>query len=248
MSPSTLRLWENVGLIVPARTNGRFRLYSQELLKLLKRIKYLRDVKRLNVPGIKQALGKSLETRPTSNGVPQQELANKLRKLRERSGLTIAEAARRAKISTGFLSAVELSRANASVATLQRLTAAYDTTVLEFFDLPRHSGRVVRPQEHRVLQTGSGVRMEVLSIGSKMLESMLFRVSPGAGSDGSYAHQGEEFIYMLSGNLEIWLDEIEYHLLHKGDSFWFASSRGHRWTNPSDEEAVLLWVNTPPTF
>ena len=41
MSPSTLRLWENVGLITPARSQGRFRLYSPELLDVLKRIKYL---------------------------------------------------------------------------------------------------------------------------------------------------------------------------------------------------------------
>src|SRR5437762_13622591 len=59
VSPSTLRLWENVGLITPARGNGRYRLYSSELLAVLKRIKYLRDVKLLNLPGIKQVLGKA---------------------------------------------------------------------------------------------------------------------------------------------------------------------------------------------
>ncbi|HWT44797.1 MAG TPA: MerR family transcriptional regulator, partial [Vicinamibacterales bacterium] len=33
VSPSTLRLWENVGLVSPVRSNGRYRLYSPELLK-----------------------------------------------------------------------------------------------------------------------------------------------------------------------------------------------------------------------
>ncbi|MBI1874879.1 MAG: MerR family transcriptional regulator, partial [Acidobacteria bacterium] len=50
ISPSALRLWENVGLVSPARSNGRYRLYSPELLAVLKRIKYLRDVKLLNFP------------------------------------------------------------------------------------------------------------------------------------------------------------------------------------------------------
>src|SRR5262249_10157891 len=59
VSPSTLRLWESVGLITPARSNGRYRLYSPELLQVLKRIKYLRDVKQLNLPGIRQMLGKT---------------------------------------------------------------------------------------------------------------------------------------------------------------------------------------------
>jgi len=57
VSPSTLRLWESEGLVAPIRTDGRYRLYSPELLALLKRIKYLRDVQRLNVPGIKRELG-----------------------------------------------------------------------------------------------------------------------------------------------------------------------------------------------
>ncbi len=44
VSPSTLRLWENVGIVTPVRSNGHYRLYSRELLEVLKRIKYLRDV------------------------------------------------------------------------------------------------------------------------------------------------------------------------------------------------------------
>jgi hypothetical protein len=44
ISPFTLRLWESVGLVTPARSSGRFRLYTPELLEVLKRIKYLHDV------------------------------------------------------------------------------------------------------------------------------------------------------------------------------------------------------------
>jgi DNA-binding transcriptional MerR regulator len=247
VSPSTLRLWENVGLISPARSNGRYRLFSPELLEVLKRIKYLRDVKLLNMPGIRQALGKPPSKSKTNGNTPT-DLGRKLRVLRKKRGLGVVEAARRAKISAGFLSAIELSRANPSVATLQRLAATYNTTVLTFYDLPKHSNRLVRVRDRRAIQTQSGVKMELLSIGARQLESMLFRVQPGAGSDGSYSHQGEEFIYMMEGTLELWLDELECHTLRVGDSFWFESTVGHRWYNPSNEEAVLLWINTPPTF
>lgn len=247
VSPSTLRLWENVGLISPARSNGRYRLFSPELLEVLKRIKYLRDVKLLNMPGIRQALGKPPSKSKTNGNTPT-DLGRKLRVLRKKRGLGVVEAARRAKISAGFLSAIELSRANPSVATLQRLAATYNTTVLTFYDLPKHSNRLVRVRDRRAIQTQSGVKMELLSIGARQLESMIFRVQPGAGSDGSYSHQGEEFIYMMAGTLELWLDELECHTLRVGDSFWFESTVGHRWYNPSNEEAVLLWINTPPTF
>jgi DNA-binding transcriptional MerR regulator/quercetin dioxygenase-like cupin family protein len=248
VSSSTLRLWENVGLISPARNSGKYRLYSPEVLEVLKRIKYLRDVKRLNVPGIKQELGNGNHAVKSSRMNQQTDLGPKLRKLRKGLGLGLLKAAEQASITPGFLSAIELSRANPSVATLQRLAATYNTTVLEFFDLPRHSRRLIRPQERRQIRTESGVEMEVLSIGTKMLQCMLFRVPPKSGSDGSYSHVGEEFIYMLKGSLEFWLDELESHVVQEGDSFWFESHLGHRWFNPTDEEAVLIWVNTPLTF
>ena len=248
ISPSTLRLWENVGLINPGRSSGRYRLYNHELLSVLKRIKYLRDVKKLSVPGIKKVLNGNAPAADAPDPPKAPPLGPRLRKMRKDLSLGIVEAARRAGISPGFLSAIELSKANASVATLHRLAATYNSTVLEFFDLPGHARRLMRPGQRRVLRTDSGVDIELLSIGTKMLEPMLFRVPPSAGSDGSYSHVGEEFIYMLKGTLEIWLGELERHLLREGDSFWFESNVGHRWFNPSDEDALLIWINTPLTF
>ncbi|MBV8843405.1 MAG: MerR family transcriptional regulator [Bryobacterales bacterium] len=247
ISPSTLRLWENVGLISPARSSGRYRLYNHELLSVLKRIKYLRDVKKLSVPSIRKELNGPEPARveiPGNNRV----IGSKLRNMRKILNLGVVEAAGRAGISPGFLSAIESSKANPSVATLHRLAAAYNTTVLEFFDLPNRPQRVVRPGEARVLRTESGVDIELLSLGTKMLEPMLFRIPPSTGSDGAYSHAGEEFIYMLRGTLEIWLGETECYRLQAGDSFWFESNVGHRWFNPSEQDAVLIWINTPMTF
>lgn len=243
VSPSTLRLWENVGLVSPVRSTGRYRLYSPALLKVLKRIKYLRDVQRLNVPGIKRELSGRLQPRARKD---QRPLGPLLRKTRKRQNMGLAEAAARSGISAGFLSSLERSQANASVATLARLAATYETTVMELFQAPAHHGRLVKPSERRVLEFHPGVRIEVLSSGAPMLRSSLVRVAPLAGSEGSYSHQGEEFLYLLSGTLEIWLDEMQCFVLQAGDSFWFESTHGHRWFNPGETEAALLWINTPP--
>jgi quercetin dioxygenase-like cupin family protein len=216
---------------------------------MLKRIKYLRDVKQFRVSGIKEVLGKDPSPKPENRPQSTADLGAKLRRLRKACKLSLVEASRKAHISAGFLSAVELSQANASIATLQKLAAAYGTTVLALYELPAKSSRIIKPNKRRVLQTETGVAMELLSTGTKMLQSMLFRIPPGTGSDGAYSHAGEEFIYMLHGTLELWLDELERNILHRGDSFWFESNRGHRWFNPSEkEETLLLWVNTPITF
>lgn len=248
ISPSTLRLWESVGLVTPARSSGKFRLYTPELLEVLKRIKYLHDVKRLNVPGIKEAMAQSLPAKAYTDGRKIPDFGPRLRKLRKRQGLSLAEAADRAGVSAGFLSSVELSHAKPSVSTLSRLAGTYGTTVLELYELPKRPDRIVRPGKRQSIQTQSGVRMELLSTGTKMLETMLMRVPAATGSDGAYTHQGEDWMYMLQGELEIWLDETECYVLHEGESFWFESNRGHRWYNPGKKEAVIIWVNTPPTF
>src|SRR5215472_10845452 len=98
ISPSTLRLWENIGLVSPARSSGRYRLYNPDLLEVLKRIKYLRDVKKLSVPGIKEALGKNrpAQAGPVANQKP--DMGPRLRKMRQTLDLGLVEAAERAKI------------------------------------------------------------------------------------------------------------------------------------------------------
>ncbi|HSF14222.1 MAG TPA: MerR family transcriptional regulator [Vicinamibacteria bacterium] len=244
LSPSTLRLWENVGLVRPARTDGRYRLYGTKALERLKRIQYLRTAKHLNIAAIRHLLGEDKGTVPPS---VEPRLGIKLRQLRKRRRLKLREVASRAEISTGFLSAIERSRANPSVATIHRLAGVLGVNVHQLFDHEKATKRVVHPKERRVYQPQPGVRVEFLATSTTALKSMLFRVAPGAGSEGAYFHEGEEFLYVLEGQLEIWLDEMDRYVLEPGDTLSFQSSYGHRWLNPSKTtEAVLIWVNTTP--
>jgi DNA-binding transcriptional MerR regulator/quercetin dioxygenase-like cupin family protein len=243
LSPSTLRLWEHAGLVRPARTDGKYRLYGAKTLERLKRIQYLRKSKHLNIAAIHHFLGDDSTEGP---GAVEPRLGNKLRQLRLTRGLKLHEVASRAGISTGFLSAVERSRANPSVATIHRLAGVLGVNVHQLFDHERATKRVVRRKERRVYNPQPGVRVEFLSTSASGLKSMLFRVAPGAGSEGTYFHDGEELLYVMEGRLELWLDEVDRYVLEPGDTLSFQSSHGHRWNNPGADEAVLIWVNTTP--
>jgi quercetin dioxygenase-like cupin family protein len=105
----------------------------------------------------------------------------------------------------------------------------------------------VRPEQRKVLEAGPGVQMELLAWGNTVMEPHLFRVAPKAGSGDSYTHEGEEFLYVLRGQLAITLEKDEYRL-KAGDSFYFESATPHHWSNPGQAETWVLWVNTPPTF
>ncbi len=246
VSPSVIRSWESLGLTRPRRTESKYRLYSPEDVKLLTRARFLRKVRGMNAAAIVQMLRREGKVGPSANGGAG-AIGAHLRQLRARRKLSLAQVAKAVGVSVGFLSALERSQMSGSVGTLRKLARFYKANILDFFDASGASSRQVRPAERKVLEAGEGVRMELLAWGNTVMEPHLFRVAPGAGSGDSYAHDGEEFIYLLRGELEISLGAQEYRL-KAGDSFYFESATPHHWRNRGRKEAWLLWVNTPPTF
>jgi DNA-binding transcriptional MerR regulator/quercetin dioxygenase-like cupin family protein len=246
VSPSVIRSWESLGLARPRRTESKYRLYSVEDVKLLKRARFLRKVRGLNAAAIVQLLKREGKVRGAGDGNAG-AIGAHLRQLRSRRRLSLAQVAQEVGISVGFLSALERSQMSGSVGTLRKLARFYKTNILDFFDASETSSRQVRPAERKVLEAGEGVRMELLAWGNTVMEPHLFRVAPEAGSGEAYAHEGEEFIYVLRGDLEIKVEDAEYRL-KPGDSFYFESATPHRWKNPGRHETWVLWVNTPPTF
>lgn len=248
VSASILRSWENLGLISPARTRSRYRLYTNADVRLLKRAQFLHRNRRMNIPAVVHLLRTQGLLKRTAQRSKASPVGERLRKLRLRRGYPLARVAKAAGVSVGFLSALERGHMSASVSTLRRLARFYRMNILSLFDPSESNPGRVRPGERKVLEAGRGVRMELLSWGNTVMEPHLFRVAPSAGSGESYAHEGEEFLFILQGCLEIELDGGERHRLEEGDSFYFESSTHHRWSNPGKQEARVIWVNTPPTF
>jgi DNA-binding transcriptional MerR regulator/mannose-6-phosphate isomerase-like protein (cupin superfamily) len=246
VSPSVIRSWESVGLTRPRRTESKYRLYTADDVRLLKRARFLRKVRGLNAAAIVELLRREGRARPALDGSAG-AIGMHLRQLRAKRKLSLAQVAQAVNLSVGFLSALERSQMSGSVGTLRKLARFYKTNILDFFDANGASARQVRPAQRKVLQAGPGVRMELLAWGNTVMEPHLFRVAPEAGSGDSYTHEGEEFLYVLRGELTITLEKEEYRL-KAGDSFYFESATPHRWKNPGRAETCLLWVNTPPTF
>ncbi len=250
VSASSLRNWEKMGLITAARSDGRYRLYSREALQKLREIKYLRTIQHVNPAGIAAILQGDRRKRPepSTRAHRPKPIAQELLQLRRKHGFTLAAVAEKTGSSVSLLSSLERGYAKPSIATLQKLAKLYRTNVLSFFGDKGDSRRLVRLRDRKVLVPNPGVQMELLAFGKKVMEPHLFRIAPGADSGGSYSHEGEEFIYVLQGKLEVWIDEIEHFVLESGDSLYFDSTEVHRWQSLGEEETILLWVNTPPTF
>jgi len=248
MSATMLRSWERLGVIQPVRTNSSYRLYTADDVARLKQARYLRKVRGLNAAAIAAQLGTSGNgARRSATPVARDAIGPRLRQARVSKGKSLAEVARSVEISVGFLSAIERSHMSASVGTLRKLARFYGMNVLDLFEHEDSTHPVVRKKERKALSGGPGVSMELLARGHTVLEPHLFRVAPGRGSGSAYSHEGEEFMFLLQGELEIQLGGKKYRL-RSGDSMNFQSSTPHEWHNPGRKETLILWVNTPPTF
>jgi DNA-binding transcriptional MerR regulator/quercetin dioxygenase-like cupin family protein len=250
VSPWVLRAWENEGLVAPARTASGYRVFAPEDLDRLRRIRDLVQREGLNAAGVRRVLEAEGPSGDEPGRAPRPHVHDRIQLLRKRKGISLRQLATLAGMSASSVSAIERGLSAPSVGTLQRLAAALDTNVPGLLDTPRPQRQlVVRPHERPVMDMETpGVRFENLYATDTALQSILISVEPGHGSQESYSHEGEEFIYVLEGQLEVTLDELYTYRLGPHDAMTFDSPRPHRWHNPGTVRAVTVWVNTPPTF
>jgi DNA-binding transcriptional MerR regulator/quercetin dioxygenase-like cupin family protein len=247
VSPGLLRLWEREGLITPQRTAGGHRFYSDEDILRLRRITHLRRIERLNTAAIRRELGPAEKPLPPDASSNGSNAGPRLRAARLARGLSLAAAARCTGLSTSFLSAVERGQTSISLGNLFKLADAYGTTVPGLNAEYRSQERkMLRPDERpRFIANHGLVLIEDLITRPGALEAQRIEIQPGGGSEEPYSHSGEEFIYLLSGELVFWIDEKEKYLLKAGDSLYFLSTQIHHWRNESDAPTTALWINVP---
>ncbi len=249
VSASMVRSWEKLGLASPSRSRSKYRLYTNDDLRVLRRAIYLRRVQGLNAPAILNQLRQEglLNHRAAGPAEEQSSIGPRFRKLRLQRGESLATVANAVGVSIGFLSNLERSQSGASISIMHKLAQYYGLNILDLFNPIDGTGPLVRPGDRKSLEGGPGVHMELLASGKITMEPHLFRIAPGAGSGESYSHEGEEFLYLVRGRLDIELAGAEYQL-RTGDSFYFTSKTQHHWVNPGKSETIVLWINTPPTF
>ena len=252
VSASTLRLWETHELLVPHRSESGQRQYTDKDIAALKRISWLRSHEGLNVAAIRATMRKDRRSRSTTEQFTERDpdIGRKMRELRRAAGKTLQQVAGDLDLSPSALSTFERTAVGIGFTTLHELADYFGTTVSDLSGERRRRGSpLVRAGKWRSWpETTPGVVVQLLAEGANQMDCHRFVLSPGASSEGAYSHDGEEFIHIVSGRLELVLDHVEIYDLGPGDSFYFQSMRPHLWTNRHDGETIVIWINTPPTF
>jgi len=179
------------------------------------------------------------------------EIGERLRAIRLLRRLTLREVANAAAVSESFVSQLERGRSSASVATLQRLSAAVGVEISDLFADEQQSGpHVLRRQERQLLEWGHLGRKALLTPKPfHSLEAVAATFDPGGSTgDEPYTHgDSEELLLVLAGRVHLQLGR-ELLDLSTGDSVNYRSSTPHRVSNPGDEPAEVLFVISPPSY
>ena len=178
------------------------------------------------------------------------KIGERLKRLRMVNSLTQEELASRADLTKGFISQLENDATSPSIATLKDIVDVFGISMQEFFS-EEPDQDIVFGKDSRVQATDDGddVKVELLVPGAqnREMDPVLVTLDPGGEMDEQQIHDGEEFGYVISGKVQLRLDDKLY-TVEKGECFYFASDRRHTVKNIGKGAAQLLWVVTPPTF
>lgn len=176
-------------------------------------------------------------------------IGKKIRNLRNRNGLTQQELADRTELTKGFISQLERGQVSPSVETLLDLIECLGSSPSEFFKEEEPEQVVFHEEEYFVKTDEAGnVTKWIVPPAQKFeMEPILVEIQPHESLPADKPHAGEEFGYCLTGKLNVYLGENEYHV-RAGESFYYRTTKNHRISNPGSRPAKFIWISTPPQF
>ncbi len=174
----------------------------------------------------------------------------RIRWLRKKRGLTLKQLGEMAGVSMSYLSQIENGHANTNLATLQKISSSLHVPLIELFtDENNFQASLIRRGDRRVYKLdGGGTEHMLFSQTRTALQVAVIELPPRSSVPRSDTHAGEEFTYVITGKLRMWLEENLSYDLEAGDIIYYRSGLPHRWENPGDGPLQVLVANTPATF
>ena len=204
------------------------------------------------------------------------ELGTKIRTERHKRRLTLEALAERTGLSKSLISQVERGHTQPSITTLKKIAAALSVSVVKLFNSsengtslsdweypasipvpteakPRYINEVevVRSSRRkRFALPGSNVVYDLLTPDmNRQIEVMYMTVKAGetSGDDSMIDPEGEKIGLVLSGKLEVTVDNQVYSL-DEGDCIYYPARLPHSWRALEGESVDVIWILTPPSF
>ncbi|SMO39954.1 helix-turn-helix domain-containing protein [Ruegeria faecimaris] len=189
--------------------------------------------------------GEHTEVEPLDLGV-------RVRELRKARNWTLEQAANQAGLARSTLSKIENGQMSPTYDALKKLAIGLEISVPQLFTPPQREQVIGRMA---VTRMGQGTSHATTTYEHELLAETLtkkqmlpYRARVRARSmdefDGWVRHDGEEFLYVLTGVVRLYTEFYEPVEMRRGDSAYYDGSMGHNVVSVSEEDAMILWVTS----
>ena len=178
------------------------------------------------------------------------DIGKQIRALRLGNNLTQEELASRLELTKGYISQIENNLTSPSMQTLFSILEVLGTNVHNFFSKEPEAIFVFKQEEfyekenEELKHTISWIVPNALKY---QMELIIIDLAPGGQSVIDDPHAGEEFGYVLEGQITLILNKKRY-IIKKGETFYYTANGEHYIINNTNNNAKVLWVSTPPMF
>lgn len=193
--------------------------------------------------------GTQIDGAAAESFIAEKRIGERIKHLRLRKSMGLVELGRHTGLSASFLSQLETGRVVPTLRNLARIAMVFSKDLSYFFEPePQTLFRVHRAKDRvRLPQTGvedPTYFFESLGylVPDRQLDPYFAEFLPGkAGQARPHQHAGCEFLYILSGALDIQHGEVKHHL-EAGDAVYFDANTTHCYTCAGDISACVVIV------
>ena len=181
-------------------------------------------------------------------------IGERISELRARRGMTLDQLSGATGFTKGYLSKIEHSKKVPPIGSLSRIAQAFKADLTQLLQTaPAQPGDrvfcVVRAAERRpVVRGGTAFGYDYVSLADtqpgKKMEPFLFTFPSAIDKYVFFEHEGEEFLFVLTGKVE-WQAGGDKLILEPGDSVYFDARLPHRGRGIEGEASALVVVYSP---
>lgn len=179
-------------------------------------------------------------------------LGARVRELRRAKGWTLEQAAVQAGLARSTLSKIENGQMSPTYEALKKLAGGLAISVPQLFTAPSKaqvSGRMAvtkagQGQGHATVTYEHELLAGALSRKQMLPYRAVIRARDVSEFNGWVRHDGEEFLFVLTGVIRLYTEFYEPQDLRRGDSAYYDASMGHNVISLSEEDAAILWVTS----
>ncbi|WP_224814888.1 helix-turn-helix domain-containing protein [Hasllibacter sp. MH4015] len=180
------------------------------------------------------------------------DLGQRVRELRKARTWTLEQAAQEAGLARSTLSKIENGQMSPTYEALKKLASGLGMSVPQLFtpaDTPQAGGRMATSRRGEGTPHLTTTYEHELLADQLTRKSMLpYRARIRARSfeefDGWIRHEGEEFLYVLTGRVRLFTEFYQPVDMVRGDSAYYDAGMGHNVVSISDDDAEILWVTS----